>query len=145
MNFFLFFSYNGSLPQGERGRRKSKYLLYKRSTPNGIKKSRHYVVKQPQATRVSWHLLKKLSYLIANKAFEVKIIRAIVVVLIGVQITDLFSFSLLSIASRQYKIRHSTQSRTRYQGLKPLLLSISMTTILICSRYATQSCNIASL
>jgi len=43
--------YNGGLPQGERGRRKSKYLLYKRPNANGIKKSKHYVVKQPQSTR----------------------------------------------------------------------------------------------
>ncbi|XP_054153668.1 protein pellino-like isoform X2 [Oppia nitens] len=43
--------YNGCLPQGERGRRKSKYLLFKRPMANGIKKSKHYVVKQPQHTR----------------------------------------------------------------------------------------------
>lgn len=45
--------YNGYIPNSERsGRRnKSKYLLCKRPQPNGIKKSRHYIVKQPQATR----------------------------------------------------------------------------------------------
>lgn len=45
--------YNGYIPNAEKsGRRnKSKYLLYKRATPNGIKKSRHYIVKQPQATK----------------------------------------------------------------------------------------------
>lgn len=45
--------YNGYIPNSERsGRRnKSKYLLCKRPHSNGIKKSRHYIVKQPQATR----------------------------------------------------------------------------------------------
>lgn len=45
--------YNGYIPNSERsGRRnKSKFLLCKRPTPNGIKKSRHYIVKQPQATK----------------------------------------------------------------------------------------------
>ncbi|RWS07009.1 protein pellino-like protein [Dinothrombium tinctorium] len=43
--------YNGCLPQGEKGRRKSKYILYRRSHANGIKKSKHYTVKQPQQTK----------------------------------------------------------------------------------------------
>lgn len=45
--------YNGYIPNLERsGRRnKSKFLLCKRPDPNGIKKSRHYIVKQPQATK----------------------------------------------------------------------------------------------
>lgn len=43
--------YNGCLPQGEKGRRKSKYQLVRRFIPNGIKKSIHYSVKQPQTTK----------------------------------------------------------------------------------------------
>ncbi|RWS27447.1 protein pellino-like isoform X3 [Leptotrombidium deliense] len=43
--------YNGFLPQGEKGRRKSKYILYRRPYANGIKKSKHYTVKQPQQTK----------------------------------------------------------------------------------------------
>lgn len=45
--------HNGYIPNSERsGRRnKSKFLLCKRSQPNGIKKSRHYIVKQPQETK----------------------------------------------------------------------------------------------
>ncbi|CAA9999322.1 unnamed protein product [Nesidiocoris tenuis] len=42
---------NGSLPQGDKGRRRSKLVLYKRSVPNGIKKSKHYVVKSPHASQ----------------------------------------------------------------------------------------------
>jgi len=46
--------YNGYIPSVERNGRKnrSKFLLCKRPEPNGIKKSRHYIVKQqPQATK----------------------------------------------------------------------------------------------
>ncbi|XP_013777211.1 protein pellino-like isoform X1 [Limulus polyphemus] len=43
--------YNGSLPQGEKGRRRSKFVLGKRPVPNGVKKSKHYVVKQPQSSK----------------------------------------------------------------------------------------------
>lgn len=46
--------YNGAvLPSVERSNRrtKSKFLLCKRQTPNGIKKSRHYIVDTPQATK----------------------------------------------------------------------------------------------
>lgn len=45
--------YNGYVPNVERSNRRnrSKFLLCKRSQPNGIKKSRHYIVKQPQATK----------------------------------------------------------------------------------------------
>lgn len=45
--------YNGYVPNVERNGRKnkSKFLLCKRPSPNGIKKSRHYIVKQPSATK----------------------------------------------------------------------------------------------
>ncbi|XP_034232036.1 protein pellino isoform X3 [Thrips palmi] len=39
--------YNGFLPPGDRGRKRSKYVLYKRHDPNGVKRSKHYVVKTP--------------------------------------------------------------------------------------------------
>ncbi|XP_014275266.1 protein pellino isoform X1 [Halyomorpha halys] len=42
---------NGSLPQGDKGRRRSKLVLYKRDRPNGIKRSKHYVVKTPHASQ----------------------------------------------------------------------------------------------
>lgn len=45
--------YNGYIPKCERSGRpnKSKFLLCKRPTANGIQKSKHYIVEQPQATR----------------------------------------------------------------------------------------------
>lgn len=43
--------YNGFLPTGDRGRRRSKFVLYKRPTPNGVKRSKHYVVKTPHSSQ----------------------------------------------------------------------------------------------
>lgn len=43
--------YNGFLPPGDRGRRRSKFVLYKRPTPNGVKRSKHYVVKTPHSSQ----------------------------------------------------------------------------------------------
>ncbi|EEB13345.1 protein pellino, putative [Pediculus humanus corporis] len=43
--------YNGFLPPGDRGRRRSKFVLYKRLQPNGVKKSKHYVVKTPHSSQ----------------------------------------------------------------------------------------------
>ena len=49
--FSLFYSYNGYLPQGDRGRRRSKFVLYKRSEPSGVKRSKHYIVQSPQTSK----------------------------------------------------------------------------------------------
>lgn len=48
---FLICSYNGFLPQGDRGRRRSKFVLYKRQEANGVKRSKHYVVKTPHSSQ----------------------------------------------------------------------------------------------
>lgn len=39
------------MPQGDRGRRRSKFVLYKRLEPNGVKRSKHYVVKTPHSSQ----------------------------------------------------------------------------------------------
>uniref|UniRef100_A0A1B6EGZ4 Protein pellino n=1 Tax=Clastoptera arizonana TaxID=38151 RepID=A0A1B6EGZ4_9HEMI len=43
--------YNGFLPPVDKGRRRSKFVLYKRSSPNGVKRHRHYVVKTPRSSQ----------------------------------------------------------------------------------------------
>ena len=43
--------YNGSLPQGDKGRRRSKFVLFRRSKANGVTISKHYVVKTPQTSQ----------------------------------------------------------------------------------------------
>uniref|UniRef100_A0A8D0BKT8 Pellino E3 ubiquitin protein ligase family member 2 n=1 Tax=Salvator merianae TaxID=96440 RepID=A0A8D0BKT8_SALMN len=44
--------YNGSLPNGDRGRRKSRFALYKRLKANGVKPSTVHVISTPQASKV---------------------------------------------------------------------------------------------
>lgn len=43
--------YNGSLPNGDRGRRKSRFALYKRPKANGVKPSTVHVACSPQAAK----------------------------------------------------------------------------------------------
>lgn len=43
--------YNGSLPNGDRGRRKSRFALYKRPKANGVKPSTVHVISTPQASK----------------------------------------------------------------------------------------------
>lgn len=47
----MFCSYNGYLPQGDRGRRRSKFVLVKRTEPSGVKRSKHYIVQSPQTSK----------------------------------------------------------------------------------------------
>ncbi|XP_013391712.1 E3 ubiquitin-protein ligase pellino homolog 2 [Lingula anatina] len=44
--------YNGVLTQGDKGRRRSKFTLWKRQEANGVKPSRKHIVKNPQASHV---------------------------------------------------------------------------------------------
>lgn len=48
----LFASYNGSLPSGDRGRRKSRFALYRRAKANGVKPSTVHILNSPQDTKV---------------------------------------------------------------------------------------------
>lgn len=45
-----FCRYNGFLPQGDRGRRRSKFVLNKRLEHNGVKRSKHYIVQSPETS-----------------------------------------------------------------------------------------------
>lgn len=45
------FRYNGFLPQGDKGRRRSKFVLFKRAEANGVRRSRHYIVQSPQTSK----------------------------------------------------------------------------------------------
>jgi pellino protein len=44
--------YNGSLPQGDKGRRRSKFTLQRRPISNGVKPVKHHVVKNPQQSEL---------------------------------------------------------------------------------------------
>ncbi|KPP67406.1 E3 ubiquitin-protein ligase pellino2-like [Scleropages formosus] len=43
--------YNGSLPNGDRGRRKSRFALYRRAKANGVKPSTVHILNSPQASK----------------------------------------------------------------------------------------------
>ncbi|XP_026477976.1 protein pellino [Ctenocephalides felis] len=43
--------YNGFLPQGDRGRRRSKFVFQRRPTANGVRRAKHYEVRSPQTSR----------------------------------------------------------------------------------------------
>ncbi|XP_071053314.1 protein pellino isoform X2 [Onthophagus taurus] len=43
--------YNGFLPNGDRGRKRSKFVLYKRQKANGVKRSKHYIVRTPHSSQ----------------------------------------------------------------------------------------------
>lgn len=45
------FRYNGFLPAGDRGRRRSKFVLQRRTAGNGVRRSRHYVVRTPHSSQ----------------------------------------------------------------------------------------------
>ena len=45
-----FYHYHPPLP-GDRGRRRSKFVLYRRQKANGVSQSRHYKVKTPQTSQ----------------------------------------------------------------------------------------------
>ena len=46
--FFLCYRYNGCLPSGNRGRRRSRFALFKKETPNGVKPDRQYELSAQQ-------------------------------------------------------------------------------------------------
>lgn len=48
----FFHRYNGSLPNGDRGRRKSRFALFKRTKANGVKPSTVHIACTPQAAKV---------------------------------------------------------------------------------------------
>ncbi|KAK6181044.1 hypothetical protein SNE40_008984 [Patella caerulea] len=66
--------YNGHLPNGDKGRRKSKYILYKRPKSNGVKPFKRHLVTCPQSSKaVQDSALHSVSYtLTRNKAIIVE-------------------------------------------------------------------------
>ncbi|TRY80551.1 hypothetical protein TCAL_10962 [Tigriopus californicus] len=63
----IILGYNGSLPQGDRGRRRSKFVLYRRQKANGVMRSRHYPVKTPQSAQaIHNNQLHSISYTLSR-------------------------------------------------------------------------------
>ena len=49
--------YNGHLTAGDKGRRRSKYILWKRTRSNGVKPSKRHLVSDPKSSKVNCLLL----------------------------------------------------------------------------------------
>jgi len=62
--------YNGQLPQGDRGRRRSKFVLYRRPKANGVVKSRNYKVNEAKNSQAVLNVQQhSISYTLSkNKA-----------------------------------------------------------------------------
>lgn len=54
-HFCFLHSYNGSLPNGDRGRRRSRFALFKRPKANGVKPSTVHSTCSPQTAKVHAH------------------------------------------------------------------------------------------
>lgn len=54
-------------PLGDRGRRRSKFVLYRRQKANGVVRSRHYPVKTPQSAQaIHNNQLHSISYTLSR-------------------------------------------------------------------------------
>lgn len=98
--------YNGSIPHSDRNnkRAKSKFLLCQRPTPNGIKKSKHYIVKQPQATKaIRDKELHSISYTFSRS-------QAIIVEYAQDDETDLFQIGRSSESPIDFVVNDTVQN-----------------------------------
>uniref|UniRef100_A0A8C0QP14 Pellino n=1 Tax=Chelonoidis abingdonii TaxID=106734 RepID=A0A8C0QP14_CHEAB len=131
MNFLFVLRYNGSLPNGDRGRRKSRFALYKRPKANGVKPSTVHVISTPQASKaISCKGQHSISYTLSRN-------QTVVVEYTHDKDTDMFQVSLgllkysSSACSYPFQIgvrapcaRSSEEfspSNTRWVGRRPLV------------------------
>lgn len=97
VNYTIFFllhdsdRYNGYLPPGDRGRRRSKFVLYKRPVPNGVKRSKHYIVKTPHSSQAILNTKQhSISYTLSRT-------QAVIVEYTEDEETDMFQVSLRTL------------------------------------------------
>ena len=89
----IILGYNGSLPQGENDRRRSKYELVQRDSPNGIRKSKHYSVTEAKSSEA---IRDKQQHSIS---FTLNRSQAIIVEYQHDEETDLFQVTFLTFIS----------------------------------------------
>lgn len=78
------FRYNGFLPQGDKGRRRSKFVLSRREKPNGIRRYKHYVVDTPHTSKaVLDTTVHSISYTLSRN-------QAVIVEYVADEETDMF-------------------------------------------------------
>ncbi|XP_050527709.1 protein pellino [Daktulosphaira vitifoliae] len=80
----IILGYNGQLTAGDRRRRRSKFVLWKREVANGIKRSNHYVVPSPQNSHAVLDKTKhSISYTLSRT-------EAVIVEYVNDENTDMF-------------------------------------------------------
>lgn len=100
--------YNGSIPHSDRNnkRTKSKFLLFQRPQPNGIKKSKHYIVRQPQATKaIQDKELHSISYTFSRS-------QAIIVEYTQDEDTDMFQIGRSSESPIDFVVNDTVQNNS---------------------------------
>uniref|UniRef100_A0A8C0J3X6 Pellino E3 ubiquitin protein ligase family member 2 n=1 Tax=Chelonoidis abingdonii TaxID=106734 RepID=A0A8C0J3X6_CHEAB len=107
--------YNGSLPNGDRGRRKSRFALYKRPKANGVKPSTVHVISTPQASKaISCKGQHSISYTLSRN-------QTVVVEYTHDKDTDMFQCSSLQHSDTQLPMGSKPQIN---QFFECLLISI---------------------
>lgn len=93
---YNYFRYNGYLPQGDKGRQRSKFVLVAREKSNGIKRSRHYVVEAPHSSKAILDpSLHSISYTLSRN-------QAVIVEYVPDEDTDMFQVSKISNSRNIY-------------------------------------------
>lgn len=102
----LILRYNGFLPQGDRGRRRSKFVLTKRSEHNGVKRSKHYIVQSPETSHAILDATQhSISYTLSRN-------QAVIVEYQEDENTDMFQVPKTSINSWQRNLNFSFSFRS---------------------------------
>ncbi|XP_040578126.1 protein pellino isoform X3 [Lepeophtheirus salmonis] len=98
----ILLGYNGGLPQGDRGRRRSKFLLYRRLKANGVVKSRHYTVGSPyDSSAMKDSLQHSISYTLSRH-------QAVIVEYVQDWKTDLFQIGRSSESPIDFVVMDTT-------------------------------------
>jgi len=88
----IILGYNGQLTTGDRRRRRSKFVLWKREVANGIKRSNHYIVPSPQTSQA---VLDKTQHSIS---YTLSRTEAVIVEYVNDDNTDMFQIGRSSDA-----------------------------------------------
>uniref|UniRef100_A0A182MW51 Pellino FHA domain-containing protein n=1 Tax=Anopheles culicifacies TaxID=139723 RepID=A0A182MW51_9DIPT len=126
-------AYNGFLPQGDRGRRRSKFVLYKRVESNGVKRSKHYIVQSPQSSQAILDAKQhSISYTLSRN-------QAVIVEYKEDPDTDMFQVSCLFIGNLHQEILTTLLDyfvQQHYEMMLLLCISWSTKLLHLASSYA---------
>ncbi|CAH0773825.1 unnamed protein product [Bemisia tabaci] len=106
------------MPPVDKGRRRSKFVLYKRPVANGVKRSKHYVVKTPHSTQAILDAEQhSISYTLSRN-------QAVIVEYMPDEDTDMFQIGRSSESPIDFVIMDTMAGEKSGEG-KPLASTIS--------------------